>query len=546
MAHRERKKLLGFFGMGSSKTPSQIRSRSMPLDARSELSDLPSSSHHLDSVPVQARRSSERQSPRRIPARRRSEPLHRRPPISLEILSGILRCIDAGICLASGIAALALTRPDLPQTPSYYLALTLLGTVIVANTLSVVGVYRLNLLKQGGMPLDRMALGWLAAAIVVGIVAAFGNGGLVGSQGWLLLWFVSGGCLLLVTRALLAVRLDQWRQNGRLCQRVAVFGSGSTAQGLLHRLSQGHAAAMDHVVVGVYGNMAGTGGGERLVQILCGDLEDLLGAIRCQTVDAVIVAPSLREGRADAVIQLLRQAAVDIYAYPDLREIAAAMPGLETMGGIPLLSIDRRPLANWRGIAKAVEDRVFAAITLILIAPVLVLIAVLIRLDSPGPVLFRQKRYGLNNQLIEVLKFRTMRQDMCDQTASQLTRRNDPRVTRIGRFLRRTSLDELPQFINVLLGEMSVVGPRPHATAAKAAGLLYQDAVPNYDCRHRMKPGITGLAQVSGWRGETETLEQIRKRVEHDIYYIENWSLLLDAQIILRTVVGGFTGRQAF
>jgi lipopolysaccharide/colanic/teichoic acid biosynthesis glycosyltransferase len=170
----------------------------------------------------------------------------------------------------------------------------------------------------------------------------------------------------------------------------------------------------------------------------------------------------------------------------------------------------------------------------------------MIKLDSPGPVLFRQKRYGFNNQLIEVFKFRSMYTHMTDHNAVQLTRRNDPRITKLGAFLRRTSLDELPQFINVVRGEMSIVGPRPHALSAKAGELLYQDAVKYYDARHRVKPGITGWAQINGWRGETDTVEQIRKRVEHDLYYIEHWSILLDLKIIVRTVVGGFTGTHAF
>jgi Undecaprenyl-phosphate glucose phosphotransferase len=375
---------------------------------------------------------------------------------------------------------------------------------------------------------------------------ALSGAGLAGNKNWLLLWSICGGSILIGLRAILAVCCDQWRQTGRLCQRVAVYGSGAAARHVMQQLAAGRAAAMDHVMVGVYGDTADPANTQRQVHVLCGDLDMLLAEIRRQWVDAVIVAPALVEGQSGTIIERLRQAAVDIYVYPDMPGIGTGTTAAAEIGGVPLLPVERRPLRDWRGIAKAAEDRVFAAVALLLISPLLALIAVLIKLDSPGPVLFRQKRYGLNNQLIEVLKFRTMRQDMCDQTASQLTRRNDPRVTRIGRFLRRTSLDELPQFINVLFGEMSVVGPRPHATAAKAAGLLYQDAVPNYDCRHRMKPGITGLAQVSGWRGETETVEQIRKRVEHDIRYIETWSLLLDAKIILRTMLGGFTGRQAF
>jgi len=168
------------------------------------------------------------------------------------------------------------------------------------------------------------------------------------------------------------------------------------------------------------------------------------------------------------------------------------------------------------------------------------------RLDSPGPALFRQRRVGYRGREFTLFKFRSMYTHMTDHNAAQLTRRNDPRITRLGAFLRRTSLDELPQFINVVRGEMSIVGPRPHALSAKAGTLLYQEAVKYYDARHRVKPGITGWAQVNGWRGETDTVEQIRKRVEHDLYYIEHWSILLDLKIIVRTIVGGFTGTHAF
>jgi exopolysaccharide biosynthesis polyprenyl glycosylphosphotransferase len=216
------------------------------------------------------------------------------------------------------------------------------------------------------------------------------------------------------------------------------------------------------------------------------------------------------------------------------------------MGGHTFLNVVDRPLREGRWAIKAIEDRVLGALILAMISPVLLAIAIAIKLDSPGPVFFRQKRYGYNNRLIEVWKFRSMYTNMTDANAEQLTRRNDPRITRLGAFLRRTSLDELPQFLNVLRGEMSIVGPRPHALSAKAGNVLYQDAVKYYDARHRVKPGITGWAQVNGWRGETDTLEQITKRVEHDLYYIDHWSILLDLRIILRTILGGFTGRHAF
>jgi lipopolysaccharide/colanic/teichoic acid biosynthesis glycosyltransferase len=161
-------------------------------------------------------------------------------------------------------------------------------------------------------------------------------------------------------------------------------------------------------------------------------------------------------------------------------------------------------------------------------------------------VLFRQKRYGFNNQLIEVLKFRTMHQDQCDANGTMLTRRDDPRVTRFGRFLRKSSLDELPQLINVLRGEMSIVGPRPHTIEAKAADRLYQDVVSGYAARHKVRPGLTGWAQVNGWRGPTDTEQQIVKRVEHDLWYLDNWSIYFDIKIIVMTVFTVLSGKNAY
>lgn len=195
---------------------------------------------------------------------------------------------------------------------------------------------------------------------------------------------------------------------------------------------------------------------------------------------------------------------------------------------------------------KRVFDLAGAALALVALAPVMALVALAIKLDSRGPVLFRQKRYGFNNELIEVLKFRSMYADQADAGARQLVSKGDARVTRVGRFIRKTSLDELPQLCNVLRGELSLVGPRPHALQAKAADALYHDVVDGYFARHKVKPGITGWAQVSGWRGETDTPEKIQKRVEHDLYYIDNWSVLFDLYILLRTPLALLSTNNAY
>ena len=213
---------------------------------------------------------------------------------------------------------------------------------------------------------------------------------------------------------------------------------------------------------------------------------------------------------------------------------------------MPLIDIIDRPIADWSVVAKWLFDMSVGLMALVGLAPVMALVALAVKLDSSGPVLFRQKRYGFNNELIEVYKFRSMYVDQADANAARLVTKGDPRVTRVGRFIRKTSLDELPQLFNVLKGELSLVGPRPHALQAKAADRLYQDVVDGYFARHSVKPGITGWAQINGWRGETDTEEKTQKRVEHDLYYIDNWSVLFDLYILLKTPLALLRGENAY
>jgi exopolysaccharide biosynthesis polyprenyl glycosylphosphotransferase len=211
-----------------------------------------------------------------------------------------------------------------------------------------------------------------------------------------------------------------------------------------------------------------------------------------------------------------------------------------------MLTAVRRPLTARDTIAKNIEDWVVGLGLLFLFSPIMAAIALAIRLDSPGPVFFRQPRHGWNNRVIHVYKFRTMHHAATDVTGSRQTSRHDERITRVGHFLRRTSLDEIPQLFNVVCGEMSVVGPRPHPIGMKTEEKLCHEIVSSYARRHNVKPGITGWAQIHGWRGATETSYQLQRRVEHDIYYAENWTLWLDAKILLMTAAKGFRGPNAF
>jgi Undecaprenyl-phosphate glucose phosphotransferase len=278
-----------------------------------------------------------------------------------------------------------------------------------------------------------------------------------------------------------------------------------------------------------------------------GTVADLCKLCRHTPVDPIYVAMPLRA--EEPLLEALNQ----LQCLPvDIRLVVAPLGyrllnrRISYLHQLPMIHVADRPLGDWGRLVKRIEDFVVATVALTLLAPVMLLIAIAIKVDSPGPVLFRQKRYGFNNQLIEVLKFRTMRHDQCDANGSTLTMRNDPRVTRLGHFLRQSSLDELPQLVNVLRGEMSVVGPRPHAIEAKAADRLYQDIVTGYAARHKVKPGLTGWAQVNGWRGPTDTEDQIVKRVEYDLWYLENWSVYFDIKIIFTTIFVGFFGKNAY
>lgn len=204
------------------------------------------------------------------------------------------------------------------------------------------------------------------------------------------------------------------------------------------------------------------------------------------------------------------------------------------------------PASRWHFVAKRCFDIVVAAAALVMLSPFFAVVAILIKLDSKGDVLFRQQRWGKGNSIITVLKFRSMAEDLGDITGIAQTVIDDPRLTRMGRILRKTNIDELPQLINILIGDMSLVGPRCHAVGMRAAGVLYEDLVPEYHARHRVRPGLTGLAQVRGFRGPTDTAFKARARIKSDLYYIENFSLFLDVQIMLRTVRNELSGGTGF
>jgi putative colanic acid biosynthesis UDP-glucose lipid carrier transferase len=357
------------------------------------------------------------------------------------------------------------------------------------------------------------------------------------------MWFWLAPTLVIAWRMLVRTGLRTLRRQGRNSRTVAIAGAGVLGERILHELQR--SAWMGLRAVGFFDDSKAVGSspiGSTEVKVL-GDLDEMVRRAQAGAFDIVYLALPLRaESRVREVIEGLSNATVIVYFVPDIFAFNLLQARLVPLGGIPTIGVFETPFASVAGWVKRVEDIVLASLILLVVGLPMMLIAIGVKMSSKGPVLFRQRRYGLDGREIVVWKFRSMM--VCeDGTAIPQAKRADPRFTRFGALLRRTSLDELPQFFNVLGGSMSIVGPRPHAVAHNEQ---YRRLIPGYMLRHKVKPGITGWAQIHGYRGETDTLDKMERRVEHDLWYICNWSLWLDLRIVLSTTIRGFGGHNTY
>jgi len=467
--------------------------------------------------------------------------------LSPVVLAGLVRFADFSVALVSGLAMAALYHgaPDVVVDLLY-------GTMIVLASLSMIlvldllGLYTPQALAAVHRSLPRLMLGWVAAFAVVGVSVFFLKAGDELSRGWLALWLVAGAASLVAERAGVSLIVRHLAKSGRLARRAVIYGTGPLTDDLIRKLEADRGANVR--IVGVFDDRSKTRGhvpSERYPRL--GTLDDLISVSRALSVDLVIVAlPLAGELRLYDVANRISELPADIRLPAQATQIQLARRLYSHVGPVAMIDLHDRPIADWGHVAKWMFDKTIGFLALVLLAPVMLAVAVAIKLDSPGPVLFRQRRYGFNNELIEILKFRSMHVALCDANADRLVTKGDPRVTRVGRFIRKTSLDELPQLLNVMTGDLSLVGPRPHAVAAKAEDRLYNEVVARYFARHKVKPGITGWAQISGWRGETDTREKIEKRVAHDLYYIENWSVFFDLYILAMTPLALLKSENAY
>ena len=467
--------------------------------------------------------------------------------ISATILEGLVRGGELAIGAVAGLATLAVAVvPKLGLSIGPLLAAPLLALLVVIVMQSL-GCYRVAALRAPARFGLRICASWfgvfvlaLGACLLAGIDPIY-------ARTWLGQWAFFGFAAVSIERFALCALTNYLTRTGKLSRRTVLVGGGPAAKQLLQDFTtQG---SEDLHIFGIFDDRTD----ERSPDMVegfpkLGTVDDLVAFARANPLDLVIFTlPISAEQRLLTMLRKLWVLPVDIRLAAHMNKLRFRPRAYSYIGKVPVIDLFDKPLAEWDIVLKTAFDRVVGALCLLALSPVMLMVALAVKLDSAGPALFRQKRYGFNNELIEVFKFRSMYTEQLDIKADKLVTKNDPRVTRVGRIIRKASLDELPQLFNVVFkGNLSLVGPRPHAVNAKAAAALYDEVVDGYFARHRVRPGITGWAQINGWRGETDTSEKIQKRVECDLFYIENWSIFLDMYVLAATPLSLVKTRNAY
>lgn len=472
------------------------------------------------------------------PSNSGAQPRSRRVAIDLVALGDVMGCLVGG--LAGGVAVVL--RGDSDVMWLKLLQVCLLTSMFCYLALRHFGFYDMDRIHNIQVrPLSIVAALGLAMLTMYGLGLPLGTR-VDHTRTWYGVWLLTSFTAIVANRLMAQSALARLARRGAFKMRLAIYGTGPLAERITSELlvpgqQIAFAGAFDDRVD--LGRAAASGPGNR------GGLEALIALGRAGSIDQVIIAlPQSADRRTAEVARRLEQLPVSLHIVTHIADDLADARTAHTvsaLGNIGLIDIKTKPLADWGGYLKSIEDYVIAALALVVALPVMLVVAVAIKLDSPGPVLFRQRRHGLNRRVIEVLKFRSMTV-MENGHAVQQATRADARVTRVGQFLRRSSLDELPQLFNVLRGEMSLIGPRPHALVHDDH---YGDMLERYANRHQVKPGMTGWAQVNGFRGPTETSDKMSSRVECDLAYIDRWSFWFDLRILAMTVVVGFRHKNA-
>jgi Undecaprenyl-phosphate glucose phosphotransferase len=447
------------------------------------------------------------------------------------LISTSVRFADALLVIGAAAIAYSFGNNNDEQYRAYA-SDVILSVLLVSLYFQYAGLYRIASMRSPSTQISKMIFsytGVTATLIVIDYLTKISSDI---SRSWSIIWF------LITISFLTILRLGVWRllqslyRAGRFATPIAVMGSTESVRRLLTVLAS--EAGKTIRLVGTYDTE----------ETDFGIFEQVAAASRTNTIDEILIPlPWTNALPLETLLRPLRNLPIAVRLIPEVPQTTFSCLSFSERCGLPAISVIERPLTDFQTALKRAEDLVISLIALAFAGPLMLLIALLVKLDSPGPALFRQDRWGFSARKISVLKFRTMKVSTTDDPSIKQATRDDARVTRIGRILRRTSLDELPQLLNVLRGDMSLVGPRPHAVAHNER---YMALIDNYLGRHRVKPGITGLAQVNGCRGITDTIDKMERRVAYDLQYIDTWSIILDLKVMIRTVFVGFINKNAF
>ncbi len=452
----------------------------------------------------------------------------------IDALAVLLRVFEP--MLIAGLSAFAFTlRHGWTNVPSSYFGITLMGALGYAVLGTVLNLYDTRSVRYLLPTIPRLLSTVVGTFSVIVVMLFLFKASQDFSRIWLVVWLFLTLVLVFTLRALAAVYCRLKVKSGEWARRIALLGTDTKAIELVRLMSGGSNPEIN--LWGLYAlNEQEVSPDLRRTNLYRGLLSDLMQHGAQDKFDDLIIALDMDfTPHSDKLLDRLHKLAINVYYCLPLPLFGRASSSVPMVYHAPLVLLYRKPLEGHTLWFKRALDILASVLILLLASPIMLVTAVMVKLSSPGPIFFRQKRNGFNGEEFEMLKFRSMRVGEAPKDASGKERqatKTDPRITRVGRFIRATSIDELPQIINVLKGDMSLIGPRPHAISHNN---YYENLIDRYASRHKMRPGLTGWAQLNGFRGETETVDKMAKRVEHDIWYIENWSLGLDIKILLLT-----------
>jgi Undecaprenyl-phosphate glucose phosphotransferase len=458
----------------------------------------------------------------------------------MRAMTGLLaRVFDVALIVTGALVASRIRFDDVSQR-GFYLAFVAFAAAFSLAIFPALGVYESWRGRSKRVLVGQVALGWLIVqACALALMFSLHRIDFV-SRLWFAYWTGISGGSMIVSRLVMHRLLGRARNAGLDLQPVAVAACGEHCNEIIHRMESETTSGFRPRAIYNLRPEA-----ETVPHVPAFDDHKAFASyVREQQISEVWLALPLAEERTILkLVNEFRNDLINIRFMPDVRTLALFEGGVMSLVGLPTINLAASPLPPNAMVKKDIFDRLFAFCALMAISPILLGCAIAVKLSSPGPVFFKQRRKGADGRVFTIYKFRTMRLHKQKAGVLEQAKRGDPRITAVGGFLRRTSLDELPQFFNVLRGEMSVVGPRPHAIEHDD---LYQNVVSGYIHRYRIKPGITGWAQVNGYRGETDRIEKMEGRVEHDLYYLRNWSFGLDLRIILATIFKGIVHPNAY